>query len=200
VTDAAYIRAIDWADYGIVDATYDQVEAASRLADAYMGRPEGVLWLPDATGQPGWMAALTPTKRFFLTGDITPGSSVQLSFPGVKFGPSDVGQVVILSRTDKAAAEPCVITAASSGSITLDGVQFGHPQGASVEFGLTLLSEVGAPGLWKTIRLGRTPVARLLAGFGRCGRLAPRSYDPLAWIAATTDWTQFDVSACDINH
>ena len=55
---AAYLQPAEYPAYGISDAADSQVNAATRAVNAYIRRPEGLLWSPDGNGMPAW-ATLT---------------------------------------------------------------------------------------------------------------------------------------------
>lgn len=206
----SYVGATETPYYGITDATPAQIASASRVIDGYLGRPEGLLWSPDANGMPAFMANLTPTRSYKLASSISAGAVVQITIPNAQFGLNTVGEGVILDRANSAAVEACLVTAASGNAITLQGVQFAHTLNATVEFGLTLLDEVCLKQGSGTVHAARSPVAQIFGGFSRprSGSL-PRqitdmgfshALDPTIVMNASPSWTQMDTSQWDINY
>lgn len=207
-----YIDQVEYVTYGITDATIPQVSQATRVANNYLSRPEGVLWSPDANGAPAYMTHKDPSLTLALASGISPGSNVvaTLTNPGNAIGTQSIGQAVILDRAALNTAEACIITAVSANTVTLSSVQFSHSSGATMDFGLTLSEEVPLPNKRTTVRLSRTPVAQLLSGFGRYGygRRSQQFAGPdintnlLAYVGAFGGppmWTQFPLGETDIN-
>ncbi|WP_148596186.1 hypothetical protein [Aquisphaera giovannonii] len=162
-----YLSSGEYAPYGITDASASQVDAACRVVNTYLARPEGLLWSPDANGAPAYMTNQNPSLSLKLPAPINPGSNVTVTFPGQAMGQQLVGDVVILDRGTTNLTEACVITAVNGSTITLDSVRLAHLSQATVEFGLTLTQELPVPSNRPTVRLSRTPVTRILSGFGR---------------------------------
>ena len=207
MTFTPYLSSSEYAVYGVSDATADQVNKATRFVNTYLGRPEGLLWSPDANGQPAYMANLNPTLSY--TGSaISPGTSVVLTAANANFGYQNVGDVVILDRGTPNITEACVVTAASGNTLTLANVQFSH-SAPTIDFGLTLLEESPILPGKTVVRLARAPIAQILSGFTRYafGRL-PRQitdssyyFQELLLLNQTIPpaWTQVDLTQCDIN-
>ncbi len=179
---------------GIADATAVQIGHASQLINSYIGKPRGLLWSPDAAGNPAWMTLATPTRSFKLADDVQPGAAITIYTNYGSFGDGDIGSAVVLDR--KNIPETCVIAAASGNTITLS-TQFAHAAGSTVEFGLTLGEEpaIAYDGL---IRLAARPVARILGitGSYRGNSIA----DSLLAIGRdTTLWNPFPLDQCEID-
>lgn len=162
-----YLSPGEYAAYGVSDASLPQVDAACRVVNTYLARPEGLLWSPDAGGAPAYMTNLTPSQSLSLPAPIGPGSNVAVSFPGQSFGQQLVGDVVILDRANAGLTEACTVTAVSGNTITLASVRASHLSQVTVEFGLTLTQELPVPPNRPTVRLSRTPVTRVISGYGR---------------------------------
>jgi hypothetical protein len=205
-----YLQSSEYAGYGVPDATADRINSACRVVNTYLARPEGLLWTPDGNGLPAYMTNLDPLLSLKAAAQINPGVNVQVTATNQKFGLQHIGEVVILDRATPGIVEACVITAASGNTITLDSVQFTHAAQATMDFGLTILQELPVPARRTTVRLARTPVARLVSGFGRYayGRRSQQFAGPdintnlLAYVAAFGGppmWTQFPVDQTDIN-
>lgn len=164
-----YLQSGDYATYGVSDGTAAQAQSATQTINGYLKRPEGLIWLPDANGMPAWMATPNPTMRYTVAGGIAPGSNVVVNIPNAQFGFQTVGEVVILDSANAGIAEACVVATTSGSSLTLQSVQFSHPSNTTVDFGLTIMDEKALPAKRPITRTSRTPVARLIAGFGRYG-------------------------------
>ena len=195
-----YIQPQDQGRLGIPDATPAQIAAASRLVDAQIARPHGLLWSPDANGQPAYMTTKTPTRSGKTADDIAPGASVVVSLTYGSFGRGDIGSAVVLDR--KNISETCIIVAASGNTITLDAVQFAHPAGSTVEFGLTV-DEESAVTYGALIQVAARPVVRIL-GITGSYRSDGRGYisiaDNLMNIGRDGDlWNSFPLDQCDID-
>ncbi len=199
-----YIESQYYPLYGIGDANATQVASACRLVNSYLGRPEGLLWSPDANGVPAYMTNLTPTRSF--TGPaVSPGTGVVVAIPNAQFGYQSLGDVVILDRNTPHLTEACVVTAASGNALTLATVQFTHAT-PTVDFGLTLLEELSG-----RVRLPRSPVANIFCGFGRYGygremRRIGSGFDYFEELLVTnyglnavSGWQQLDTTLWDIN-
>jgi hypothetical protein len=205
-----YIREVEYADYGITDASGVQVDAASRTINGYLSRPEGLVWNPDANGMPCWMAALSPTNSYTAPGAISPGSQIEVTIPNAQFGFQTIGEVVVLDRANANLAEACVVLSTSGSTLTLQSVQFSHSAGATVDFGLTIADERALPYNRPITRTSRTPVARVLAGFGRYGfsrrgqqaagvEFIPTLLPIVQGFGGPPLWVPFDVTGIDIN-
>lgn len=207
-----YIAPRDYPLYGIADADQagSQVNQACRIVNTYLSRPEGLLWSPDANGMPAYMTNKQPTLTYTVPAQISPGANVTVTVPSAQFGLQTIGEVVILDRLNANLTEACVVIAATGNTLTLSSVQFTHAANATMDFGLTILEELPVPAKRTTVRLSRTPLARLLSGFGKygLGRRSQQFSGPdigtnlLAYVGAFGGpplWTQFPISDTDIN-
>lgn len=205
----AYLQPVEYAAYGITDATAPQVSSASLIVNSYLKRPEGLLWSSDANGMPAWMTGLNPTISYTAPSPIIPGNNVQVTIPGAQFGFQTVGEVIILDRANPSLAEACVVLSTTGSTLTLQSVQFSHPA-ATVDFGLTVMEEKPLPYNRPITRTSRTPVARVISGFGRYGygrrgqQAAGIEFIPLLLpvvqgFGGPPLWVPFDVTALDIN-
>src|ERR1700735_1998667 len=100
----AYLQPGEYAAYGIPGGTDAQVASASLIVNAYLKRPEGLLWSADANGMPAWMTGLNPTLSYTAPAPITAGTNVVVTIPNATFGFQTVGEVVILDRTNPSLA------------------------------------------------------------------------------------------------
>lgn len=164
-----YLREQDYADYGLgADTTRGQVRSASILIDAYLKRKEGLVWLPDAAGNPGWMEALVPAITLNAGAAIAPGLSVQVPVTGGIAGLS-VGEALILDRLNPEIAEVVVVVSTTGSVITLQSVAFEHPGPCTLDLGCTIKQHKFMPQGRPITNLAYTPVTRLLSGQGRYG-------------------------------
>jgi hypothetical protein len=204
-----YLAPAEFASYGIPDASSAQVNAACSLVDTFLLRPEGLIWVPDADGMPAYMQAKSPTLSYAIPA-LDPGDNIAITIPNARFGPQNIGEVVIIDRATPEMTEACVVVATSGNTITLSSVRYSHAAAALMEFGLTLFEELPVPSRRTTVRLSRTPIARLLCGFGRYGygRRSQQFAGPdintnlLAYVGAFGGpplWTQFPIGETDIN-
>jgi hypothetical protein len=207
---APYIQTGEMAAYGISDGSAAQINSATATINAYLKRPEGLIWSPDANGMPGWMASLNPTMNFTVAGGIALGANIVVTIPNASFGFQTIGEVVILDRANSGIAEACVVGATSGNTITLQSVQFSHGANATMEFGLTIMDEKALPAGRPIARTSRTPVARLIGGCGRYGyarrgdqaagiEFIPTLLPIVQGFGGPPLWVPFNTSDIDIN-
>jgi len=210
MTFVPYLDSSEYAGYGVGDATQPLINSACRIINNHLARPEGLLWSPDANGAPAYMTNLNPRQTLTAPAQINPGSNVAVTVPSAQFGIQNIGEVVILDRANANLTEACVIAGVSGNTATLAAVQFTHPASATLDFGLTISQELPVPANRSTVRVSRTPVAKLISGFGRysIGRRSQQFTGPdfnsnlLAYVGAFGGppvWTQFPVDQTDIN-
>jgi hypothetical protein len=205
-----YLQSGDYATYGVSDGTAAQVNSATVTINAYLKRPEGLIWSPDANGMPAWMSTPNPTMSYTVAGGITSGSNVQVTIPNAQFGFQTVGEVVILDRANSGLAEACAVLSTSGSTLTLQSVQFNHGANVTVDFGLTIMDEKALPAKRPITRTSRTPVARVIAGFGRYGfqrrgdqaagiEFIPTLLPVVQGFGGPPLWVPFNVGDIDIN-
>ena len=210
MTAVAYVQPSEYATYGIPDATAAQVTSASLIVNSYLKRPEGLVWSPDANGMAAWMAALNPTISYTAPSPISPGANVQVTIPNAQFGFQTVGEVAILDRANPSRAEACVVLSTTGSTLTLQSVQFSHAASATLDFGLTIMEEKPLPYNRPITRTSRTPVARMISGFGRYGygrrgqqaagiEFIPTLLPIVQGFGGPPLWVPFDVTALDVN-
>lgn len=169
---STYIQSADYALYGLPGSTTAaQVQQASILIDAYLRRVDGLLWTPDAGGNPGWMMAKTPTLTLAAAGAIAPGNNVVVPVTG-GIQAIAIGDALVLDRTNTNCCEVGVVISLSATppySVTLQQVTYSHPGPCTLDQGLTLLQHKFMPEGRPLTTLAYTPVTRLLSGQGRYG-------------------------------
>lgn len=205
---SAYLSPVDYGAYGVPRATPGQVASASAVVDAFLQRPEGMVWAPDAAGQPCYMAAMQPMFTLTASGAISAGVNVPVPCAGGMISPDLVGEVLILDRGVAGKTEACIVSAIAAGSFTLAQVAYSHGAGAAMDAGLTILEERALPANRNVSRVTRTPVARLLSGVGRysygrrsqqiAGDFQPNLIGTLQAFGAPV-WTPFNVADCSLS-
>lgn len=177
---SSYLTPADYQTYGLSSSTTQgQVTQASTVVDLYLKRPEGLVWVPDGTGAPGWMAALDPKVTYQCAGPIAPGQNVTVELTG-GVAALQVGDVLILDRANSAIAEPVAVVSFGNGlqsiagvtppvQVTLQNVVFEHPGPCTLDAGMVIKQHKFMPDGRPITNLAFTPVARLLAGQGRYG-------------------------------
>lgn len=161
----------DYEQYGVPLASPAKVLHASLLIDHYLSRPFGLIWMPDANGQPAYMLAATPSLVYSSSTPILAGTNVVVSLPNyVGDNDSLIGEVVILDRLVSGATEACVVQAVQAGQVTLTTVQFDHTAlPVTLEFGLGVTEEHAMPAARSVTRLAQWPIVKLFSGIGRYG-------------------------------
>jgi hypothetical protein len=210
-----YLAPSDLTTYGVTNATTAQILEASLLLDAYLKRPEGLMWMPDSIGQPCYTAGLSSPTSFPVSGGIAAGQNVVVPLPtGLQLSiTGQLGNVVILDRASATQGqaglvEACVIGSMTSTSITLKNVANTHAAGVVVEFGLTIREQRTLPQKRSIARLGSWPIARVHSGLGsyRYGRRDDQQgglYADQSVLAlmqtfgGPPEWIPFDVTAGD---
>lgn len=169
---SAYLAADDLALYGVANATSQQIAQGSSLVDAYLKRPEGLVWSPDSQGLPCFMAALSPMLSLKLNSGISPGANVAVEFSGPA-SMLQVGDVVILDRANANSVEACVIASTSGPSgnpaITLQSVINAHDAQATADTGLVIEEQKYMPDSRPITFASRAPLMRVISGTGRYG-------------------------------
>lgn len=218
---SAYLSGADLVTYGVASATPTQITSASSLVDAYLRRPDGLMYVNDFQGLPCYMAALSPNLSLSLPAPISPGTNVVITLPwpaagnGIISQTGTIGTVVILDRASgnqgqTSNCEACVISAVTGNSITLASVQNAHASGVLMEFGLTIQEQRVLPQTRSICRLGNWPLARILSGLGsyRYGRRNDQNaglYDDrnllsiMQTFGGPPAWQPWDVLAADFN-
>lgn len=155
----AYIATADQAAYGVSDAA--AILRASRLLDAYLGRPEGLVWSPDSVGAPCFMAAAVPSQSWRISGAIIAGSNVpvRLAWAPQK---SIIGQVLTFEPGVDGKTEAVTVTDVSGSTITLQTIINGHADQVPLSSGLVINETFRPMGIVPKGFLSRKPVARIL--------------------------------------
>lgn len=172
--DSIYLQPSEYETYGLpTTVTVAMVRQAGALIDAFLTRQGGLVWSPDASGAPAYMAALQATTDLTSASGILVGANIVVPYTGGRIlDGNDIGEVIILDRTDATKVEACVITnvtPAPSPTMTLAATQFAHSTGCHIEFGMTLCEQKSMPGGRAVTRLSEHPIQTVLSGAGRFG-------------------------------
>jgi len=173
---STYLQSTDYATFGAPNATTAQVGQASTLIDVYLRRPEGLIYTPDASGQPAYMAGLSPELTFNSVGGFGPGNGISVPVTG-PVQMLQVGDCVVLDRATPSLMEAVQITSINGNVLTLgttqaigsQGVQNAHAAGCTIETGLQITEKRYLPKARSEVMLAHTPVARIIGGTGRYG-------------------------------
>jgi hypothetical protein len=171
---SSYLTSGDYATYGVPAATTAaQVTAASLLIDLYLKRPDGLVWTPDGTGSPGWMAAATPSITLTYSGAIAANAgNTTINVNGAVMGIM-VGDVFILDRATPSIAEPVfvqsIVINGQVATLQLGPAGFNHPGPVTLEGGMVIKQHKYMPDGRPITTLAYTPIARLISGQGRYG-------------------------------
>lgn len=167
-----YLAASDGPQYGLKTLDTNEVVQASAILDAYLKRPEGLVWLPDAAGRPCAMAALDPQFTFTLADPIAPGANVQANLQG----PVDLLQTGDVLLLDLGAASPAQAEAVvvnpitgtpGSPAISFQNVAYAHNAQATAQQGLVIVEKRQMPSGRPLTLASRTPLMRVISGCGR---------------------------------
>lgn len=170
-----YLQSGEYAIYGApATTTANQVAVASTLIDGFLNRREGLIWSPDANGNPCYMNACTPTLTLTATQAITPGQNVNITVTGA-FNAIQQGYVCILDRGNPSLTEAVIVNAVTvnqagnGATVQLMNVQFAHDINTVMEFGMTIFEEKQMPQGRSLTNVSKKPVVTILSGQGRYG-------------------------------
>lgn len=171
---SAYLSVDEAPLYGLKAVDSNRIVQASALIDAYLKRPEGIVWAPDSQGNPAYMTAANPRMSFKVQGAINPGTNVPVTLSG-PVAQLTVGDVLVLDRpttaSQNSATESCIVattTGPGGGvSITLQTVLNAHADQATADLGLVVEEQRYMPDNRPITRSTRTPLVRLISGVGR---------------------------------
>ena len=143
-------------------------QRASSIIDAYLKRPEGLVYNTDASGAPCSMAAASASMTFKLSSAIAAGSNITATVTPALVKQDYVGKVLVLDNTSATVREACVISSVTGNNqVTLLTVQFPHAVGAVAQTGLTISEDRSVPSKRSIARLARWPVVNVVSILGR---------------------------------
>lgn len=155
--------------YGITPPiTVSLALQASAFIDAYLKRPEGLLYNIDANGNPCSMASATPELTFTLSGPISPGTKVVATVTPAIIKLDYIGEVFVIDNSSANLREACVVVATNgTNQVTLGNVQFSHSAGALAQTGLLITEDRNCPSKRSIIRVAKGPIVNVLSLLGR---------------------------------
>lgn len=169
-----YLLSSDYTNYGLPAGTdAADVRSASALIDGYLERPEGLVWTPDVTGQPCFMAGATAMRTWKPALPIAPGSSVVVTLDSVPPA-SILGEAVVLDNASATVRETSVVTTINGADVTFDTIRYAHIAQAPIKSGLVIAERRNVGYQGPVAFLSRTPVARLLSIGSRWDRSSIR--------------------------
>ncbi len=198
---AAYLQSQDYAAFGLpATTTPAQANAATRLIDGRIGKPDGLLWSPDAFGNPAWMTNKTATRSYVAATATTPGLNT-ITIKNANFGFGDIGACVLIDRAGT--PESGIISEASGNTITVTTTQ-PHAAGATLEFGMAIAED--APVRHGRVQTLASPLVAVLGVTGSYQGCRQGRSNYLDWVdqivgtgLAGTIWNPFPPSQCDID-
>lgn len=163
-----YIDSSEYVRFGLsVSTTVEQVNNASDTVDAYINRPEGLLWEPDSLGAPLCMVRKQSESPRTLVSGILAGTNVPATFsPGPIIC---VGEAVVLNRAklNGNASELCYVASVQGNTVVLAQVIGAHLAAESVELGLVIDETIALSKNRNVATVGKGPIARLVSVVGR---------------------------------
>jgi hypothetical protein len=169
---ALYLQGSDLAGFGVPNATAAQIQQASAQIDVWLARREGLLFAPDANGNPCYMTGLAPATSLTLNAAIAPGTMVTATVTGPT-GMIQPGAVFVIDiptgTNPPVTTEALVVNSVTGQNVIFNSVQFAHAQGAVLAGGLTIVEQRTMPADRPLTQVSRTPVAGVLSGVGRYG-------------------------------
>ena len=162
-----YLQSPEYETYGVPSITDAVVSQACSVVDAYLNRPEGILYSDDSTGNPLFMSRKFPEGSFTLQVDITPGTNVVAT---ISRGPIlGVGSSLVLDRKNSAAETVYVTQVTNATTVTLASVLNAHVSGATAESGMCIENTLNVPKSRYFVTLPQGPIRRVVAAVGRVG-------------------------------
>lgn len=141
---------------------------ASAILDAYLKRPEGLIYNVDANLMPCSMAAAAPSRVFAVQGALSPGTAVVATLKPAMITPDMIGKVLVLDNASGTLREACVVTATNGNNqVTLGTVQFAHADKAPAMTGLTISEDRSLPSKRSITRVCNWPIVNVLSILGR---------------------------------
>lgn len=162
---SVYLQPADYATFGAPGAGIAQTMQASVLIDAYLARPQGLIYVADANGQAAYMAALSPELTLTSTNAFGPGIAMQVPVSGPTQALT-VGDCVVLDRASTTTMEAAQITAINGATLTIT-TQFAHGAGCTIETGMQITESRYLPRQRSEVMLSLTPTVRIVGGTGR---------------------------------
>jgi len=158
-----YLSPDEYAAYGLpTGTTVGQVRQASLLIDAALERKKGLIWAPDADGNPCYMVGAPASMAWVTVGAVDAGENVVVTL--TKRAPATlVGQPIVFNRAADDAVEACTVVAVDGVTVTLDVVRHAHDAGVSIEAGLFLEHTGQTVGTPSRVFVDAKPVAGVIS-------------------------------------
>jgi hypothetical protein len=145
-------------------------EQASAIVDNFLKRPEGVLYVADANGNPTCMKAVTPSFSYKVVGSLSPGQNVPATLTPANVRIDMVGEVLVLDRINPDAMEAVVVASLTPpNQVVFANVQFSHAAATQADVGLVLTEERSIPSKRSIARYAKFPATAILSLMGRYG-------------------------------
>jgi hypothetical protein len=174
---SVYLEQADYVTYGL-DPTTDPsfIIQASAIINAFLDRPEGLIWQPDGNGDPCYMQGLAPSFVLTVTSGPIAASDpintpVTVSVDGAIRTRLPIGAVLILDRANPEKTEAVIVSniGINPDTVTLQNVQFDHDADSLMEFDLTIVEEIDMPDNRMECVLKKWPIASVITGQGQLG-------------------------------
>lgn len=166
---SAYLASGEYATYGAPAATTDaQVTQASVLIDAYLRRPEGLVYSDDSDGNPCFMKAMAAVGPFVIASGLAPGVNV----PATVVGPVaflNPGAVVIAEKATPLNLEALVVSSITGSQVVFERVTKTHAPNATYHTGLTIFETRQLPSSRPLVVMSKNPICRIISMSGRYG-------------------------------
>ena len=143
------------------------LDQATGIINAYVKRPEGLLYEVDGSGNPVCMAGLAAQSSFSLAAPVSPGAGVTAMLNG-PVSLLQAGDSLVIDR-GLTTAEVVAISSISGNTVKLQQVRNAHAAAAPLASGLVVSEQKTMPYDRSVIQLSRSPVVMLTSGAGRYG-------------------------------
>lgn len=143
-------------------------ELASTIVDAYIKRPEGLVYVADNNGSPCAMAGMSPTITYTIAGAVAAGSNIVVTVSPANARVDMIGEVLVLDYGTPNLVEACVVVGVTGNNqFTLGTVQFAHSAGVKADVGRVLTEDRSCPAKRSIIRVAKWPIMNVLSLMGR---------------------------------
>lgn len=206
----AYLTNAELGFYGAaLTTTQAQLQQASMLIDAYLKRPEGLIYVPDVNGIPSYMLRKPAGARFTVPAGLAPGNGVVATV----VGPTSMiknGTVLVCDKASDSLMESLSVIAVSGQQVTFATVQRTHATDVTLDDGLVIFDTKQMPNNRPLMLLPKNPVRNILKAQGRYaynrrGSSANYSLNEYNLLAVMTQfggppvWEEINVTVADFN-
>jgi hypothetical protein len=163
-----YIQPEEYDKFGVGSIADDQIDNACAIVDAYLSRPEGMLYSADPDGYPIFMTRKAPEGTFVLKTPVTPGNDVAVRISSGSM--LSIGSALVLDRVDPAKTETVYVKGITDlNNIILAKVVYSHDINAKAESGMTIENTLNVPKNRYFVTLPCHSIRRLVSAVGRVG-------------------------------